>query len=120
MAEGDPSEEEEEVHASSSEQPSGGRRSKGRKGKKSNKSGGGGRDKKRRSKENLNEIASIANSADSQREEKVLGVFIHYSDCLNLDVHLWHPIIKVTALHPQYTCILLVVLLLSYRLPSLY
>ena len=62
-------------------------------GGKKKKSGRSGKDK-RRSKEDLNAIASIANS-EHQREEKVFGVFVHYSDCLNLDVHLWHPIVKV-------------------------
>jgi len=31
----------------------------------------------------------------TNKREKVLGVFVHYSDCLNLDVQLLHPSVRV-------------------------
>ncbi len=34
--------------------------------------------------------------ADQQHAEFVFGVFVHYSDCLKLDFHVLHPVVKVS------------------------
>ena len=35
------------------------------------------------------------NADDPKRTKNVLGVFVHQSDCLKLDLHVLHPVVKV-------------------------
>ena len=40
------------------------------------------------------------NADDPKRTKNVLGVFVHQSDCLKLDLHVLHPVVKVKASFP--------------------
>ena len=35
---------------------------------------------------------------DQEKKNQILGVFVHYSDCLKLDFFVLHPVVKVSAL----------------------
>lgn len=50
-----------------------------------------GKDKKKVKTTNKNKNKSVVKEED----KKVVGVFVHSSDCLNIDVHLLHPSVKV-------------------------
>ncbi len=36
---------------------------------------------------------------DFRDRKRVFGVFVHYSDCLKLDFHVLHPVVKISLIH---------------------
>ena len=36
---------------------------------------------------------------DGENQKRVLGVFVHYADCLKLDFYVLHPVVKISLIH---------------------
>ena len=56
-----------------------------------------------KNKENEENKREIAESLETEKEKKefekknhILGVFVHYADCLKLDFFVLHPVVKVS------------------------
>ena len=36
---------------------------------------------------------------EGENQKRVLGIFVHYADCLKLDFHVLHPVVKISLIH---------------------